>query len=220
MKTKSSEQVEEKLTDIDSQEEFIVVDEVGSESEGCSDLDCLLISDSICKYLSLIEHTKVDCVRGLTLEGAIKKVESEDYKSELAKYKLVVIHVGTNNIYDLSIDDFLELYDKLIIRIQEVNPKVRIALSALLPRPIDTRCKPICDKRLIINFGLKLRARDDPSLYFLETDKKFMVKSALKTINSLFCMTKRDRVHLSRKGNRILQSYMAGSIARIRPKSL
>ena len=65
-KPKSAEHVEDTHSGNESHEEFIIVDEVGSESDGSSDIDCLVISDSICKYLSLI--TKVDFVRGLTLE--------------------------------------------------------------------------------------------------------------------------------------------------------
>ena len=208
-KPKSAEHVEDTQSGNESHEEFIIVDEAGSESDGSSDIDCLVISDSICKYLSLIEHTKVDLVRGLTLEGALKKVETETYKLELAKYRLIVIHVGTNNIYDLTIDEYLELYDKIIEKVFQANPSARIALSAVLPRPIDTRCKPISDKRLIINFSLKLRARGDPNLFFLETDKKIMNKTTLAPINVFFCMAKGDKIHLNRKGNSVLQSYMA-----------
>ena len=51
-----------------------------------------------------------------------------------------------------------------MIQIYEGNLSARIALSAILPRPIDTRCKPISDKHLIINFSLKLRARGHSKL--------------------------------------------------------
>ena len=138
----------------------------------------------------------------------MKKVETENYKLELAKYRLSVIHVETNN--DLTIDEFLKFYDKINEKVYEAKPSARIALSAILPRPIDTRSKLISDKRLIINFSLKLTARFDPNFFFLETDKNLRTKLLLRLL-MFFCMAKGDKIHLNRKGNSVLQSYMGAA---------
>ena len=136
----------------------------------------------------------------------------------MKEYGYIILHIGTNDIYDLSEEEFEVQYRKLVELIKELNPDCKLCFSAIIPRPIDKVTKLLNDKRLRINFDLKLLSEKNKDYYFFQTDKRFTDKKYGVPIESLFRVHKEDRVHLNRQGSRILSEYLHGSLGRIRPR--
>ena len=187
-----------------------------SKVDGSDGNDCTVISDSMCRYVSGLVHTDIQCCGGLTVARATRKIKSGVLK--VKEYGYIILHIGTNDIYDLSEEEFEVQYRKLVELIKELNPDCKLCFSAIIPRPIDKVTKLLNDKRLRINFGLKLLSEKNKDYYFFQTDKRFTDKKYGVPIESLFRMHKGDRVHLNWQGSRILSEYLHGSLGRIRPR--
>ncbi|VDI32613.1 Hypothetical predicted protein [Mytilus galloprovincialis] len=97
----------------------------------------LIVSDSIAKYVKL-ENADVYAFRGASI-GEITYQLNKNKGSIYEGYKCLVIHCGTNDIHILSIDQFKSAYCNLISTAKLLFPSMVIALSGILPRPVDLR---------------------------------------------------------------------------------
>ncbi|CAG2204310.1 unnamed protein product [Mytilus edulis] len=95
----------------------------------------LIVSDSIAKYVKL-ENADVFAFRGASI-GEITYQLNKNKGSIYEGYKCLVIHCGTNDIHILSIDQFKSAYCNLISTAKLLFPSMVIALSGILPRPVD-----------------------------------------------------------------------------------
>ncbi|CAG2214872.1 unnamed protein product [Mytilus edulis] len=95
----------------------------------------LIVSDSIAKYVKL-ENADVFTFRGASI-GEITYQLNKNKGSIYEGYKCLVIHCGTNDIHILSIDQFKSAYCNLISTAKLLFPSMVIALSGILPRPVD-----------------------------------------------------------------------------------
>ncbi|CAG2246311.1 unnamed protein product [Mytilus edulis] len=95
----------------------------------------LIVSDSIAKYVKL-ENADVYAFRGASI-GEITYQLNKNKGSIYEGYKCLVIHCGTNDIHILSIDQFKSAYCNLISTAKLLFPSMVIALSGILPRPVD-----------------------------------------------------------------------------------
>ena len=93
-----------------------------------------ILGDSIVKYVRL-RAALTQAVRGakiVDLELAIiEGIVTID------KFKVILLHVGTNDLYHSSVDQILEDFDKLISTIKIINPNSKLVISSLIPRPVD-----------------------------------------------------------------------------------
>ncbi|CAC5419167.1 unnamed protein product [Mytilus coruscus] len=95
----------------------------------------LIVSDSIAKYASL-ENADVFAFRGASIGDItyqLNKCKGGIYQG----YNCLLIHVGTNDIHLLSIDQLKSAYCNLISTAKSLFPSMVIALSGIRPRPVD-----------------------------------------------------------------------------------
>ncbi|XP_063395979.1 uncharacterized protein LOC134680712 isoform X1 [Mytilus trossulus] len=95
----------------------------------------LIVSDSIAKYVKL-ENADVFAFRGASI-GEITYQLNKNKGSIYEGYKCLIIHCGTNDIHILSIDQFKSAYCNLISTAKLLFPSMVIAMSGILPRPVD-----------------------------------------------------------------------------------
>lgn len=119
-----------------------------------------LISDSICKHVKNLRNCTLQAFKGASIRDIIDNITNGVINLH---FNVIIIHVGTNDIYRLHLNEFEFLYHKLITSIRQVNVRAKVILSAILPRPVDFRET----KHLIIlvNNLLKTICRKRSSVY-------------------------------------------------------
>lgn len=119
-----------------------------------------LISDSICKHVKNLRNCTLQAFKGASIRNIIDNITNGVINLH---FNVIIIHVGTNDIYRLHLNEFEFLYHKLITSIRQVNVRAKVILSAILPRPVDFRET----KHLIIlvNNLLKTICRKRSSVY-------------------------------------------------------
>ncbi|CAC5379711.1 unnamed protein product [Mytilus coruscus] len=95
----------------------------------------LIVSDSIAKYVKL-ENADVFVFRGAFI-GDITYQLNKNKGSIYQGYNCLIIHVGTNDMHLLSINQFKSAYCNLISTAKSLFPSMVIALTGILPRPVD-----------------------------------------------------------------------------------
>lgn len=96
----------------------------------------LIIGDSILKETSHIRNAQIRAYRGDTLEDLNNHIKAN--KELLMDNKqVVVIHAGTNDLYNSTVEEMLDDLANLIQSIREKNEYCYIAVSPIIPRPRD-----------------------------------------------------------------------------------
>ena len=127
------------------------------------------------------------------------------FRARVSSYKLIILHIGTNDLESRSSQDILTLYHDLLAVIRSQNKQTKIAFSAIIPRPKDTAAQD--EVRQEVNAGLKRLALSE-NCFFLSTWRPFITKD--KTVNkSLFSS---DGLHLNFKGTYIMNKFMDGTV--------
>ena len=164
----------------------------------------LIFSDSIAKYVSL-DGADVFAFRGATI-GEIT-YQSEKYKESIDGYHSLIIHVGTNDVYKLSENQFISAYCNLISVAKSLFPNTVIGLSCILPRPVDfNRTNPKIDKVNKALYSLCAKYK----VHCLRTYKYFMKGG--KPLVELFAY-KDGGLHLNSEGTRVLGLYFRRMVA-------
>jgi hypothetical protein len=57
--------------------------------------------------------------------------------SQVRKYRVIVLHVGGNNLWDDHPVNILSKYQQLVSNIWQANPRCQVVISGLLPRGQD-----------------------------------------------------------------------------------
>ena len=168
-----------------------------------------LISDSICKYSNRLHDTFVQAFPGATLHSITQKVRLG--KIKVADYKIVILHVGTNDLFRYSSEEILELMDKLIKLIRQKNQKAVIVLSQIIHRPCDLQNSE--NSRIIVNKGFKKLAKSNrPNCYIWNTWR--VTENIDKSVNtSLYA---RDLLHLNFQGNKKLREFIEHNIVTLK----
>lgn len=158
----------------------------------------LVLSDSIAKYVKL-RNGEVMAFRGANigeLTGQIKY-----HKGSISNFNQLIIHVGTNDIYNLTVDQFKSAYCNLISIVKSYFPHIKFGMSSILPRPVDFNDtnKKICS----INQNLEaLCMKYD--VHFIHSHRRFLKFG--KPLVELFAV--RDGgLHLNFEGTRQLGLY-------------
>jgi hypothetical protein len=132
-----------------------------------------IIGDSILKWVRAIRHTDTQALPGLNLDRAIQKVK--DGTIDVVNYSIVVIHVGTNNIHSSTPEEIAEKTETLTDLIAQKNPTAKIAVSAILPRPIDNPSPWVESNRRKSNIAIRKNSKSR-GIYFIESWRAVMVK--------------------------------------------
>ena len=164
---------------------------------------CTIVSDSMAKYIEKVTGTTVTSFPGINISRLSYKIlrGHVDLESEF-----VILHVGTNDINSLLAPEILDSYNDLISVVKD-NSHCKIAVSAILPRPIDYEVNG--DKVKEVNKGLEIMCKER-HVQFLKTFRPFLFEGKPK--RELFAV--RDGgLHLNREGLRRLRLFFIKTIA-------
>ena len=173
----------------------------------CPYTKVLLFGDSIIKYVKKLNNTQVVAFRGIHIEELAVRV-LQDKIPHLPGKRLIVTHVGTNNVTNDSPDEMVNKTKFLIDAIRQKNSEALIVLSLIIPRPIDyseraERVKQYNHK--IIKMAAHLGVNHIP------TYRKFMYAKSPKM--DLYAV---DDLHLKDTGTLVLQQYFEDSLGDFR----
>ena len=174
---------------------------------------CVVLSDSMLKYQSELNNCYLQASKGATVERFYRYIVSRkpDKKPRwtVEGFKVVLVHVGSNNLYLLKPDEYGCYMEQLVQRILLLSPGCKVVLTSLLPRPVDSpNTRPVAR-----GYNFELMRLADPRVgpRFAKTTilpgvNTYYVNLANCVIDSngkvISCMfTKNDSLHLSRQGN-------------------
>lgn len=153
---------------------------------------------------------KLDCADVLAFRGASiadLTYELENNRGSICRYSSLIVHVGTNDIFKLSVNAFKSAFCNLISLSKSLFPNLTIALSAILPRPVDFDSS--CDKVVAVNRALRdLCFKMD--VEFIHSYRYF-VKGGWP-LTELFAY-KDGGLHLNFEGSRLLGLYYKRRVA-------
>ena len=161
-----------------------------------------LISDSIAKNVTDLFNTKLQIFSGYTIARMANEIQFG--KADLEPYDYVIIHVGTNDLGNLSsYDSMISDFGNLIGIIHRKKPSIYIVVSSILPRPCDY---DITDKlRRRVNDYLQKSMSKSMRFKFVCSYKPFMY--AGKVRRELFA--KNDGgLHLNTAGTDALTRFL------------
>ena len=165
-----------------------------------------ILGDSIIKFLKITNQADVVSYPGITIDRLCWKIKLN--KFSVSKYKLIVLHVGTNDVEDLSIEVFINKYKTLLSAVQLSNNRAIVGCSSILPRPCSS--KEVNDKIILANQEIKHLCKQSPT-YFIPSYGPFVNKA--KEINTdLYAI---DQLHLGFKGSLALKKNLIGNITAI-----
>ena len=162
-----------------------------------------IIGDSIVKFLKITNQADVIAYPGITVDKLFWKIKLAQI--DCKSYKIIVIHVGTNDLSGNDIKTILLKYKRLIKLVQSVNSSAVIGVSSILPKPCETEEE---NERIItLNREVKTLCSDH-KVHFIPSYRPFVAKA--KKINiELFA---RDKLHLNFKGSVKLRNCLVGNI--------
>ena len=174
---------------------------------GMVNSESTIIRDSICKFVNKTNRVLVQAFPGMTLQTLLNKLLNNVIK--VSDFRIIIIHVGTNNIHDVSItaERFIILIKEIVQIIRLRNPSALIAVSGLVPRP--------CDRGT--NQQLKLLGKQK-FCYILYTWRAFLKKTEETKQPDLELFSHTDKLHLSRKGTLAIKKYLVGSVNQLQQK--
>ena len=82
-----------------------------------------------------IKDTVVACYPGATISKIADRLFDPSYP--LQTYDIVILHVGTNDIWSRSADEIEDEFCRVVRKFRLVHPTGHVGFSCLLPRPRD-----------------------------------------------------------------------------------
>ena len=169
-----------------------------------------IVGDSIIKLLKVTNQADVVSFPGINIDRLYWKIRLSGLK--LSQYKIIVLHVGTNDIASFSPVDFVRKYLRLISAVKKCNESAIVAVSSILPRPRDP--DQVNNQIAFINrelkkFGLQL------GFSFIPSYRPFILKDKSINLNLFAC----DKLHLSFRGSVALRNNLIGNIKNLQGKS-
>ena len=173
--------------------------------------EALLIGDSIIKNVRGIKNTQVIGLRGLKIEELTGLFVNNQIPALYSK-AIVVTHIGTNNLNGPdSDDDLLTRTRTLITAIRDKVPSAEIALSQIIPRPVDqdiTAPRIKIYNEAIDEWRTPLNVTTIPTYRAMQFDRTPVMD---------FYSTD-DNLHPNEFGDEALRLYLSNKLARIRNK--
>ena len=168
-----------------------------------------LIGDSIVKYVKHLPTTYVHAYPGTRIEWVEQKIRNQVLR--VGHYKLIIFHLGCNNLHRQNEDEIEELFRSLISTTRIYNQTAPIVLSLVIPwvneSPLEKMRRERLNKKLI-----KLSTQIENCKFF-STYKNFTAKYTKKAIPELYAGgEKGDGIHLSITGTEVMEQYLDGNI--------
>ncbi len=152
-----------------------------------------ILSDSILRYADLGYYADLYPVPGATTLKLIWKLQEGVIKDWMS-YRLLIVHVGTNDIDNGDTTQVLRRFKSLTRLVVGFNPYIKIIFSSILPRARDFKeTQSLVDT---VNYGIRYWCKRTPGMGFYPGYKNF-VKSFRIRPDRLH-MYKRDGLHLNR----------------------
>ena len=154
-----------------------------------------------------MKNVYVQAFGGLTSGRLLCKLRNRVFS--VSEYKNIVIHIGTNDIFDISCSQFEYNIKHIIDEIRISNVSACILISAILPRPRDFRdSKPI-----VFEFNEKLK-------YFSEVTFNVKYMAILKSFLNRFgfpikALFQADKLHLNITGLNKFEKFLANTLAHL-----
>ena len=165
-----------------------------------------IIGDSIVKFLKITNQADVIAFPGATIDRLYWKIKLE--KVLLRQYKVIVLHVGTNDLQGNGIEEIVLKYLRLLELVKDLNNSVRVGVSSVLPKPCET---PEENNRIILlNRELK-KLCGSKKVHFIPSYRPFVGKK--QYINEEFYA--KDKLHLNHRGSVRLRNNLVGNIKSI-----
>jgi hypothetical protein len=168
----------------------------------------LLLSDSICKWITHPGNFDVAAIPGLGLEYAVQKVR--DGTLQILNYEYILVHVATNDVaMDIEKGGIPRMHFYLHALCREIktrSPYTTLAISSVLPRPRD---KGLGDDpyRMQVN-SMIYRYASSHGHHYMESWRA-LTKADGTTNRGLFA---HDLLHLRDPGVNALKLYFQGYI--------
>lgn len=152
-----------------------------------------------------MRNTQLCAFGGLTADRLLQKLRNRSFSWTGAKN--VIIHVGTNDIFNINPSMYKEIISACVDQIRICNHQCIIFLSCILPRPKDFNNSMV----LVSNFNEKLReiANSRQNVRIMYSDKSFYCRFG-KPIKCLFSV---DQLHLSTTGLNRIFHFLANTLA-------
>ena len=163
-----------------------------------------VIGDSIIKFLKVTNQADVISFPGINIDGLYWKIRLSGKR--LSQYKIIVLHVGTNDVEAHVEGEILRKYQRLLSAVRKCNGKAIIGISSILPRPKNS--VELNNKVITINRELKRLSKSYPRTEFIHSFRPFVLKN--KEINTDLYAA--DKLHLSFKGSIALKKNLIGNI--------
>ena len=168
-----------------------------------------LISDSICKYTNRLHETYVQAFPGARIYTLLQKIRLG--KIRITGYKIVILHVGTNDLQELSVEDLVHRMKQLVQTVRQKNSSAAIVVSQILHRPRDTETED--KKRVAVNKALqKLTNELRPNCYSWYTWRVTQNKDKSVNLN-LFA---KDKLHLNFQGISKIRMFIEHNIVTLK----
>ena len=142
--------------------------------------------------------------RGATIGELTYQIEKN--QESIDGYPCMIIHVGTNDVNRLTVNQFMSAYCNLISTVKSLFPNMIIGFSGILPRPTDF--EKTNEKVFQVNMDLQ-RLCEKYKIHFIHAYRYFMKFG--KPLVELFAC--RDGLHLNREGTKQLGSYFKRRVA-------
>lgn len=165
----------------------------------------MLLSDSTCKHVNKIRGMDIYSIPGANIHIIHQFIKENS--ALFQKYTHLLLHVGTNDIGNgLSSNLIVQYYNNLFELVHTYCPKIKIVISAILPRPVDfekTKNIVIDTNKFLASSSLKRNA------LFVKTYKPFVQQPGSLFKKKCFC---KDGLHLSYLGVSLLRNFFIGVI--------
>ena len=166
----------------------------------------LLISDSICKYVSAMHDTRVYAVPGANIDTFINMINSQ--KLDISTYRIILVHLGTNDTSLATPYRVARNMSALIDVILQWNPWARIAISGILVRYVLTTKEEELRRSTNDEIGYMCRSRfiNQMKTWDCVLDKGIPIRGDYAY----------EGIHLSRRGADKIKHYMEGTIIQLK----
>lgn len=164
----------------------------------------LVIGDSIIKKVKKIRGAEIQSLRGCSIEDLKNFMLHGMGRKWLNHKQIVVIHVGTNDLFTLTPEQIFDDLKRLVQEIRRWSTPRFILFSSIIPRPKDFWTT--FEKTLAVNKMIKSR-EDEIGIRYIRSWRPF----SRKGLPRRFTYNK-DGLHPSKKGAARLGRYIGKEI--------
>lgn len=186
--------------------------------EATDESNFTIIGDSLVKNIRHLKFTDVQAFPGVNAYRLFKKTLVDNIVF-VDCYRVVILAVGTNDVENLSVDQFYRDIEDLVKGIFLCKPTVRLGVAGILPRLKDFSA--INDKVIAFNKAIsavcKKRSKEGKRIWFLPSYRAFLTKEERLPITEYYKSKQEggDGIHLSKEGEQALKQNLVGHVARL-----